>query len=132
MKKFILLAAVSSLLMITLTGCVDMADMQGMDIKTIEAMQEADGEAVPVAASTIEGYCLVAGSLEELDSEKFSMETADGHALSFRLMPETLLFKGEGKRLTPGDEITVVFEGDLAGTNTDGVSVIAVSAESNQ
>lgn len=99
MKKFILMPMLAVLAVFMLGGCSEPAE-----------------------------YNQVEGRLEELDTRLVSMQTADGQALCFQLAPETLVYKGEGKDLVPGDEITVVFEGNLDGTDTKGVSVITVSA----
>lgn len=127
MKKFMMMALLFFSVCF-MTGCVDRADMQGLDTQTPEMLQEGnETQVVETVASPIEGFRLIAGNLEELDTKKISMQTADGHALSFKLAPETLVYKGDAQEITPGDEITVVFEGDLKGTDTGGVSVIAVS-----
>lgn len=128
MKKFMMMLALVCLPACFMTGCVDRADMQGLDTQTLDAMQEEEEtQLVETVASPIEGYRLIAGNLEELDTKTVSMKTADGYALSFKLAPETLVYKGSRTDITPGDEITVVFEGSLRGTDTEGVSVIAVS-----
>lgn len=127
MKKWILMPGLCMLTACFLAGCVDRADMQGMNVQEIKEMM-IDEQVVETVVSPIEGYQLVAGNLEELDTRYVSMQTADGHALSFKLAPETLVYKGQGEKLLPGDEITVVFEGDLKGTDTKDVSVIAVSS----
>lgn len=127
MKKFMMLLALVCLTACFMTGCVDRADMQGLDTQTLDAAQEEETQLVETVASPIEGYRLIAGNLEELDTKTVSMKTADGYALCFKLAPETLVYKGNRSDITPGDEITVVFEGSLKGTDTEGVSVIAVS-----
>lgn len=126
MKKWILMLGLCMLAVCFMTGCVDRADMQGMNVQDREEGTE-DEQVVETAASPIEGYQLVAGNLEVLDTKSVSMQTADGHALHFKLAPETLIYKGQGEELLPGDAITVVFEGNLKGTDTENVSVIAVS-----
>lgn len=98
MKKFLRLSVLCGLTVFLLTGC--------------NAQTE---------------YQHVAGNLEQLDSKTVSMQTADGQALCFQLAPETLVYREEGRELAPGDEIKVVFDGKLEGTDTKGVSVIAVS-----
>lgn len=99
MKKFMLLSVLSVLAVFLLGGC-----------------------------SGQEDYQEVAGNLEKLDTDTVSMQTADGQALCFELAPETLVYHSEGKELIPGDEITVVYDGDLSGEDTKGISVITVSA----
>lgn len=126
MKKLKLMLGLCILTACFLTGCVDRADMQGINVQDTKELTE-DEQVVKTTASPIEGYRLVAGNLEELDTRYVSMQTADGHALSFKLAPETLVYKARGKEFIPGDEITVVFEGNLKGTDTENVSVIAVS-----
>ena len=126
MKKWILMLGLCIMTACFLTGCVDRAEMQGMNVQETKEITEGE-QLVETAASPIEGYQLVAGNLEVLDTKSVSMQTADGHALSFRLAPETLVYTRQGEEMLPGDEITVVFEGDLQGTDTKNVSVIAVS-----
>lgn len=127
MKKFMMLSAFLAWTVFLITGCSRSADEKGLKVQTLEVVQE-EAAVVTAVSSTVEGYHQVEGSLEELDTKTVSMQTADGHALCFKLAPETLVYKGERKDLVPGDEITVVFEGDLKGTDTKGVSVITVSA----
>lgn len=103
MKKFMLFSVLCSLVILALTGCAE------------------------VSPSQSDGYQQVEGNLEVLDTKTVSMKTVDGQALSFKLAPETLVYHNEGKEFNPGDEITVVFEGKLNGTDTKDVSVIAVS-----
>lgn len=98
MKKFMLLSALCVLALFVMAGC----------------------SSEPVV------YQEVAGNLEQLDTKTVCMQTVDGQALCFELAPESLVYQGDA--LHPGDEIKVVYEGSLEGTDTKGLSVIAVSA----
>lgn len=88
--------------------------------------EESESIVVDTEKST-EGYLLVLGILVEKDSGYVSIKTHDNYDLTFKLAPETVIYTGEAAELVPGEEIAVVFDGELDGLDTGGVQVITVS-----
>ena len=55
------------------------------------------------------------------------MKTEDGQELSFKLAPEPIIYAGDDKELSEGEFIRVVFDGILADSELEDISVIAVT-----
>ena len=75
--------------------------------------------------STEDDYCMVEGSLLEIGKGELIMEVEDGQQLYFKLAPETIIYAGEDKEISAGQNIKVVFYGKL--DEAENVSVIAVA-----
>lgn len=127
MKKFIMLLAVFGIFAGFATGCADVAPSWS----EAEIGKETEGfysaQVAETAAPMEEGFYMVEGKLNEIGKSKLLMETGDGQSLYFKLAPETIIYAGENKEISVGQNIRVVFDGELTGEEIENVSVIAVT-----
>lgn len=127
MKKFIVLLALCSLLMGFATGCADVAESWSETKVGKETASDYNAQVAETAAPMEEGYYMVEGKLIEISKSELLLETEDGQTLYFKLAPETIIYAGENKEISEGQNIKVVFDGELAGNEMEKVSVIAVT-----
>ncbi len=111
MKKLIMLSAMVVIFAGLAVGCADVA----------QSWSEAE------IGKEAEGFSMVEGKLNEIGKSKLLMETGDGQSLYFKLAPETIIYAGENKEISAGQNIKVVFDGELTGEEIEKVSVIAVT-----
>lgn len=123
MKRFVVLFALCSFLSGCITGCADVAET--------DISREVEGfsnEYVAATATPVEeGYYVVEGVLNEINKNELFLETEDGNIIYFRLAPETIIYAGKNKELFAGQNIKVVFDGELSEEEIENVSVIAVT-----
>ncbi len=127
MKKFFMLLALFGLLTGLITGCADVAEGWSETEVSKEAESLYSTQAAETAAFMEEGYYMVEGKLSEISKSKLLLETEDGQSLYFKLAPETIIYAGENKEISAGQNIKVVFDGELTGEELEHVSVIAVT-----
>ena len=120
MKKWILLFLLCFFTACLVMGCADVA-------KDNRQTVEYDIAVAKTAAPTEEGYYIVEGTFCELEKGNLLLETPDGTALNFKLSPETVIYKGAGEIIEPGQSIRIVFDGNVSGDTMTEVSVIMVS-----
>lgn len=126
MKKIMILLMMCGVLTGLVSGCADIAESWSEE--TIDGVEEAAGAQVAENAALIEeGYFVVQGKLIELTKSELLLETEDGQTLYFELAPETIVYTGENKELLEGQNIQVVFDGDMAEEEIENISVIAVT-----
>lgn len=98
------------------------------DEETVGKNTVSDVEAVAVETMlSTDGYKLVLGTLTDKQAGFVSIKTRSDEDLTFKLAPETVVYAGDAPELVVGDEVAVVFEGELEGLSTDKVKVITVS-----
>lgn len=127
MKRFIMFAVMCGLLTVFATGCADMAESWPGTEDSREAMSLYSAQVAKTAAPIEEGYYMVEGKLSEINKSGFLLETEDGQTLYFKLAPETIIYAGENKEIFAGQNIKVVFDGELMEEGMEKVSVIAVT-----
>lgn len=127
MKKFIMLLALFGILAGFATGCADVAESWSENGISNEEENLYGAQVAETAAPMEEGYYIVEGKLNEIGKSKLLMETGDGQSLYFKLAPETIIYAGENKEISAGQNIKVVFDGELTGEEIEKVSVIAVT-----
>lgn len=127
MKKYIMLLALCSFLISCTMGCADVAESWS----EVDISKEGDvsyGKQMAVVAVPVEeGYYVMEGVLGEISKHELTLETKDGQAMYFKLAPETIIYAGENKELSVGQNIKVVFDGRLSGEEIVDISVIAVT-----
>ncbi|MDD6492008.1 MAG: hypothetical protein PUG54_07280 [Firmicutes bacterium] len=127
MKKFIAFILLCGMSLCLITGCASVAE-SGQIVEISDEDKSAYGAQVAeTAAPTEEGYYVVEGSLLEISKDELLLETKDGQQLYFKLAPETIIYAGENKEISIGQNIKVVFDGNLTETEMEDVSVIAVA-----
>ncbi len=131
MKKLTVIAVILVITMGLLSAC---AEKQAAEVSAPSA--EIVGESVEIAVETLtstDGYAIVLGTLVEQDHHHVVIKTNDNYDLDFKLAPETVVYPGEdAEKLVQGDEVAVVFEGELDGLNTEGVRVITISISAEE
>lgn len=126
MKKFIVLSALCILLTGFVTGCADVADSWPKTEVSRETMADYSAQVAQTAAPIEEGYYMVEGKLSEMNKSELLLETEDGQSLYFELAPETIIYAGENKEISAGQNIKVVFDGEVRENEMEKVTVIAV------
>ncbi len=130
MKKFISLVILFGLLASFATGCASMHENAREMIALDEGLNYG-AEVAQTAAPLEEGYYVVEGSLCEISKNNLIMETNDGHQLYFDFVPETIVYSGENEEIGVGENVRVLFNGELNGEKMEKVSVITVSSIEN-
>ncbi len=131
MKKLVVMAVMLVLAMGLVSACAE-EELEDVLAPASELIEESvEVVAVETLIST-DGYAVVLGTLVEQDSHHIIMKTNDNHDLDFKLAPETVIYAGDAEALMPGDEVAVVFEGELQGLSTDGVRVITISISAEE
>lgn len=123
MKKISKLLLTYGLFVCFTVGCADVAEY-GV---TEEAFAEYSAQALESAALTEEGYYVLEGSLHEIDRHVIVLEMEGGELLSIQMAPETIIWSGKNSEIMAGQTVKVVFDGNLNGTETGKISVIAVT-----
>ena len=72
-------------------------------------------------------YYVIEGTLDEISKNELILQVEDGQAIYFKLAPETIIYAGENKELSVGQNIKVVFDGKQSGEEIADISVIAVT-----
>lgn len=126
MKKIIMLLVLCIWAGIV-TGCADVAESWSETNVSKEAESYYSVQVAETAASMEEGYYMVEGKLSEISRDELLLEIEDGQNLYFKLAPETIIYAGENKEISAGQNIKVVFDGELTGKEMEKVSVIAVT-----
>ncbi len=127
MKKYIVLFALCSFLLSCITGCADVAESWS-EVETGEEKEGFFEKQMTVADMPLEeGYYVIEGVLGEISRHELTLEVEDGQAMHFKLAPETIIYAGENKGLSVGQNIKVVFDGKQTGEEIIDISVIAVT-----
>ena len=131
MKKFISLVILFGLLASFATGCASVHENTREVIALEEENLNYSAQVAQTAAPLEEGYYVVEGSLCEISKKNLLMETQDGHQIYFDFAPETIVYSGENEELGVGENVRVLFNGELNGEKMEKVSVITVSPIEN-
>ncbi len=128
MKRLIKLSILCSLSVCFFIGCADIAE-NGMDSEAKEKFVSVDElQREEAVAVTEEGYYVVEGILCEMGKEGILLETEQGQSMYFKLAPETIIYAGGGNSIiSEGENIKVVFDGELNEAIMKDISVIAVT-----
>ncbi len=125
MKKYIVLFALCSFLLSCITGCADVAESWS-EIESGKEKESSFKEQMAVTATPLEeGYYVIEGTLDEISKNELILQAEDGQAIYFKLAPETIIYAGENKELSEGQNIKVVFDGKQSGEEIADISVIA-------
>ncbi|NBJ95044.1 hypothetical protein [Parablautia muri] len=128
MNKFIKLSILCGMVVCFLTGCADVVESSMTDNTTQENLISIDDVRIEDVAVMEEDYYVVEGILREIGKEDLLLETPQGQSMYFKLAPETIIYAGEGSdAIAEGENIKVVFDGELNGTEMKKVFVIAVT-----
>lgn len=127
MKRFIMLVVMCGLLAGFGTGCADVAQNWPEIEESREAVSFYSAQVAETVAPLEEGYYMVEGRLNEIDKTGFVLETEEEQVLYFKLAPETIIYAGENKEISVGQNIKVVFAGEMMEEGMEKVSVIAVT-----
>ena len=127
MKKYLVLFALCSFLLCCATGCADVAESWAETEINKETEILSNEHAAVVAVPIDEGYYVLEGILGEINKSELALETEEGKTIYFKLAPETIIYAGENKELSAGQNIKVVFDGELSEEEITNVSVIAVT-----
>ena len=127
MKRCIMLLVLCSFLLCCMAGCADVAESWA-ETEISREMEVFPNDQMAVTATPIEeGYYVVEGILGEMSKGELILETGDGKTMYFKLAPETIVYAGENKEISAGQNIKVVFAGELLEEEITNVSVIAVT-----
>lgn len=127
MKKYIVSLFLCCFLLSCITGCADVAESWSR-IETDQEIDSSFEEQMAVIATPLdEGYYVVEGVLDGMSKHELTLEVENGQAMHFKLAPETIVYAGENKELSVGQNIKVVFDGKQAGEEIVDISVIAVT-----
>ena len=127
MKKSVVILVLCSFLLCCITGCADVAESWS-EMEVNREVEALAGEQVAVTATPIEeGYYVVEGILSEINKSELLLEIEDGQIMHFKLAPETIVYAGENKELSAGQNIKVVFDGEVSEEEIMHISVIEVT-----
>ena len=127
MKKSVVILVLCSFLLCCITGCADVAESWS-EMEVNREVEALAGEQVAVTATPIEeGYYVVEGILSEINKSELLLEIEDGQIMHFKLAPETIVYAGENKELSAGQNIKVVFDGEVSEEEIMHISVSAVT-----
>ena len=127
MKKFIYAVVLLGLFASLAIGCASVCEKTKEVIVLDEESLNYGAQVAQTAAPLEEGYYVVEGSLREISKNNLVMETNDGHQLYFDFTPETMVYSGENAEIGVGENVRVLFNGELNGESMEKVSVITVS-----